>query len=82
MRKKQNYKRGGGFGDTAMQIGSKLALAWLGGYLARGVVKVVVETKDWREKARPWIEKKYNDFEDARDEAIDCVKGMFNNKKA
>lgn len=81
MKRKQNYRRGGGFGDTAMEWGSKIALAWLGGYLARGIVKVVVDTKTWQEKASPWIKKTYNDAEDLRDEAIDSVKGVINKNK-
>ena len=82
MKQKQNYKnnRGGGFGDTAMKFGAGLVLAYAGGYIARGIKKAVTDTKWWKTKASPWIEKKYNDFEDKRDEAIDSVKGMFNKK--
>lgn len=84
MKQKTNYKNNnsrGSYGDTAAKVVTGLALTYIGGYIARGIKKAVVETKFWRDKASPWIEKKYNDFEDARDEAIDSVKGMFNNKK-
>ena len=82
MKQKQNYKnnRGGGFGDTVMKLGAGLALTYIGGYVARGIKKAVTDTRWWREDVKPRIEKKYNDFEDARDEAIDSVKGMFNKK--
>ena len=83
MKQKTNYKNNsrGGYGDTAAKFATGLALAYIGGWVARGIKKAVVETKFWQEKAGPWIEKKYNDFEDARDEAIDSVKGMFNKNK-
>lgn len=80
MKKKQNYKRGGGLGDTAVKLGSTLVVAYVGGYIARGIKKAVVETKFWQEKAGPWIEKKYNDLEDMRDQAIDNVRGIINKK--
>lgn len=82
MKQKTNYKNSrGGYGDTAMKLVTGVALTYIGGYIARGVKKVVVDTKFWQEKASPWVEKKYNDFEDARDEAIDSVKGVFNKNK-
>jgi hypothetical protein len=82
MKQKRNYKnnKGGGYGDTAMKIGASLALAYVGGYVARGIKKAVTDTKWWKTEVSPWIEKKYNDLEDKRDEAIDSVKEMFNKK--
>ena len=83
MKQKTNYKNSGrgGYRDTAAKFATGLALTYFGGWAARGMKKAVVETKFWQEKAGPWLEKKYNDFEDTRDEAIDSIKGMFNKNK-
>lgn len=73
MKQKQNYKnnRGGGIIDIIIKFIASLILTYIGGYLARGLVKIVTDTEWWKKDVKPRIKKGYNDFEDARDEAID-----------
>lgn len=73
----KNNKSNGGVVDTAVSFGSGLLITYLGGWAARGITKVVVESDCWQEKVGPWFKKKYNKFEDLRDEAIDSVKRKF-----